>query len=66
MEKKISHTNDKLKSQDKPGFHRAKGEQHALSEEEKKQSKDKNASGKTKETSTSEAEDKPVNKKRNL
>ncbi|MFT3910953.1 MAG: hypothetical protein QM737_16155 [Ferruginibacter sp.] len=38
MEKKISHSSDKLKSQDKPGFHRAKGKQTSLTIKEKKQS----------------------------
>ena len=40
MEKKISHSNDKLKSQDKPGFHRAKGKQLALTTKEKKQAEE--------------------------
>ncbi|MEO6671189.1 MAG: hypothetical protein ABIN36_17025 [Ferruginibacter sp.] len=46
MEKKISDTNEKLKSQDKPGFHRATGKQHALTQKEKAISGQKTKSAK--------------------
>ncbi len=42
MEKKINETNKKLKQQDKPGFHRAKGKQPGLTKEEKAASTQKN------------------------
>lgn len=38
MDKKISNDNEHLKRQDKPDFHRAKGDQEGLTGKEKKES----------------------------
>lgn len=50
MEKKVADNNEKIKSQDKPGFHRASGKQHGLNSKDKKISESPFARKTTKKT----------------